>query len=119
VKIVGVIALEPCVHSVTEVGHARQDGAIGCASEAHFAERSKFGQTYRRWRGNKLNQPFCGRHKPFSQLLIWCERNDDAEERPLIGAENKSAWAIRGDFGFPVAEASTARTIRIWTAQAL
>ena len=111
-----MIACEPRVHSVAEVCHARQDRAIGCATKAHFAERSQFGQTRRRWRGNQLNQSLCGRGKPFSQLLIWCERNDDAEERPLIGAENESAWAIRDDFGYPVAEASIGRNIRIWPA---
>ena len=114
-----MIALEPCVHGVTEMRHARQDGAIGCAPKAYLAERSKFGQTRRRRRGNQLNQSLCGRDKPFSQLLIWCEWNDDAEQRPLIGAENKSAWAIRDDFGVPVAEASAAHTIRIWPAQVL
>ena len=82
------------------------------AAEANVHERRDFGGYDGIWRRNPANESLGSNGEPRAEILGWGERNDDAQQRALIGAENEVLRPRSDELGVPVAEARSGRRIR-------
>jgi hypothetical protein len=106
IQIVCRVSFEPRLDGVPELPHATEYRSIGGAPEADYPKRLH------------LCTPKAGRHRNLVQLRAGrcCEtvrqlggrreRNNNAEQRALVGAEHEMSWARGHDVGVPITKAT-------------
>lgn len=102
IEVVGRSPFEPRVNGVSELRHATNDRAIGRATQTHGRQSGALLQSQRCRDRDLIDASLSGGREALDQLLLWRQRDDDAQKRLFIRAENEMTWSSGNNLGVPI-----------------